>query len=66
MKREPCSDCLVLLEMLRTIRAHCVRACVPVEETQRRLRWAAETFDACCVDVDAPQGSAPPDGAGAG
>jgi hypothetical protein len=57
--KPPCSECLVLLEMLRTIRAHCDRKKVQPGERERRLRWAAETFEKCCLDAELrPMGDA--------
>lgn len=47
-----CAECEVLVELVREVNAVCVRKGVPNDERKRRLRWAMESFECCCVAID--------------
>lgn len=47
-----CSECFVLVELVREVIATCVRDNVRPDERARRLRWATEPYKACCVVLD--------------
>lgn len=47
-----CPQCEVLVGLVREIAAVCARNSVTAEERTRRLRWATESFEMCCVGID--------------
>lgn len=47
-----CPECEVLIELVREVAAICARDGVTGQERTRRIRWAIETFESCCVAID--------------